>query len=173
KPRPEMIPAGDLWKLPEDHLDIIDTAVTELATGNGGSGVVFTRLRIGEKDQPVVGEMGIERHVEQPALALREDLWHALERLGLLAILAHDAKAPWPRGHEHAPIRKKCQPPGMLKPVGNGLDLDRALLRVDYALCSAGRLRHHRQCRACPWERSEEQAPTRQTGSNCHALVAQ
>ena len=83
KPRPEMIPAGDLWKLPEDHLDIIDAAVTELATGNGGSGVVFTRLRIGEIDQPVVGEKGIERHVEQPALALREDLWHALERLGL------------------------------------------------------------------------------------------
>ena len=69
--------------MPEDHLDIIDAAVTELATGNGGSGVVFTRLRIGEIDQPVVGEMGIERHVEQPALALREDLWHAPEPLGL------------------------------------------------------------------------------------------
>jgi len=47
KPRPEMIPAGDLWKLPEDYLDIVDAAVTRLAAGNGGSGVIFPWLRIG------------------------------------------------------------------------------------------------------------------------------
>src|SRR5262249_34175174 len=145
-----MIPAGDLWKLPEDHLDIIDAAVTELAAGNGGSGAIFAWLCIGEIDQSVVGEMRIERHVEQPALALREDLWHTFERLRLCAVLAHHAKSAWPLGHQHAPVREKGEPPGMLEPVSNGLDLDRTLLGVDHALCGESGLRHYRQCRACP-----------------------
>src|SRR5262249_46500955 len=145
-----MIPTGNLWKLPEDHLDIVDAAVTELTAGNCGSRVIFAWLRIGQIDQSVVGEMRIERHIEQPALALCENLWHTLERLRLCAVLGHDTKPPRPLGHEHAPIRKKGEPPGMLEPVGNSLDLDRAFLRVDHALCGESGLRHCHQCRACP-----------------------
>src|SRR5262245_41524610 len=161
-----MIPARDLWVLTEDHLDIVDAAVAEFAAHNRGTRPIFARLRIGEIDETVVGEMGIERHVEKTALALGENSRHAFERFRLRAVLRDDVEPPGPFGHEHATVWQKSDAPGVIEPVRNRLDLDRALLRVDHVLIGMRELRHQHQGHACQQERGAKQANERWPHSN-------
>src|SRR3954470_2861861 len=126
-----MVPAVDLRVLPEDDLHIVDAAVAELAPGDCRSGAILARLGIGEIDELVFGKVGIESHVEQPALAFGEDLWHALEWLRFGAVFGHDANPAGSLGDQHAPIWQEDEAPGAVEPAGNRLDLDRPLLRVD------------------------------------------
>src|SRR4029079_14813974 len=168
-----MIPARDLWVLTEDHLDIVDAAVAELAARNRGSRAIFATLRKGEIDETVVGETGIERHIKKTTLSLSKKRRHAFKRFRLRAVLGDDAEPPGPFGHEHAAVWQKSDAPGVIEPVRHRLDLDRALLRVDHVFIGMRELRHQHQNGACQQERGAKQANERRLHSNWFPLVRQ
>ena len=76
-----MVGAVNLGLLAEDDLDIIEAPFCELAARHCGSGVAVTPLGVGEIDEAIAGEAGIEFDIEQATLALPEHLGHALKRL--------------------------------------------------------------------------------------------
>jgi hypothetical protein len=91
----------------------------------------------------------IECHVQQAALALGDDLGHALERFGYLAVLGDDAKPAGSLGHEHAPVGQEGKAPRVLKSIGEGLHLERALRGIDLSLLGerVARQEHQRRHR--------------------------
>ena len=137
KPRAEMVAAADLGLLPEDDLDILETPVAELAARDRGSCAVFAGLRIGEIDEVVLGESGIERHIEKAALAVCDYLGHACDGLGDDAVLGDDPQASGLLRDEHAAIGQKGKTPGLIETVRHRLDLDLSLLGVDRAILAA------------------------------------
>ena len=57
---------------------------------------ILARLREGQEDQPSLRETGMERDVEQPALADGSDLRQACDRLRELSVATDGAQAPPP-----------------------------------------------------------------------------
>ena len=92
-----MIAAVDFRILPEDHLHVVEAVRAELAARDRGAGFAgIARLRIGKIDEAVLGEVRIERHVEQAALTLGDHLRHAIQRLRHLAVFVDDAQPSRP-----------------------------------------------------------------------------
>ena len=56
------------------HLEALDRSSAQRPRAERGRGAALRpRLGVGEVDEAVLGEVRVERDVEQPALALRED----------------------------------------------------------------------------------------------------
>jgi hypothetical protein len=126
QPRAEMSGAVDLRLLAEDHLHRFQRAhvVIEPAPRHGGAVAAFSSLREGEIDEPVRREVGIERHVEQPALVAHVDLRHAGDRVGKRARGRDVAQVARPLGHQHVAIGQEGDGPRIEQPVGESLDMD-------------------------------------------------
>jgi hypothetical protein len=137
KPRAEMVAATDLGLLPEDDLDIFEAPVAELPARDRGSCGVFAGLRLGEIDEAVLGESGIERHIEKAALTVCDYFGHAFDGLGDDAVFGHNPQASALLRDEHAAIGKKGKTPGLIETLRHRLDLDLSLLGVDRAILAA------------------------------------
>ena len=105
----------------QGHVDlfhVLQARPREPAAGDRRGGVVIVvGARVGEVNQAVVGEVRVERHVEQPALAVVPHLRHAGHRLGVEHAVGHDAEPAGAFGHQHPPVRQEGEAPGMLQPV--------------------------------------------------------
>jgi hypothetical protein len=145
--RAEMDAAAHFRLLPEDHLRAIEGGrrVVEAAARHRRRGAALARLGEGEVDEAARGEIGRKGDVEQPALALRQDARHAFERLRDRAVRCDDPQAPGALCHEHAPVRQEGETPGVLEPVGDGLDQDLGLVGLEARLRRRGRERGDRQ----------------------------
>jgi hypothetical protein len=70
----------------------------------------------------------MKRDIVEPALAMHGDARQSLDRLRLeLAIFDH-AKAPGLLGHEHAPVGKERERPGLLQAFHHAHDAKRVLI---------------------------------------------
>ena len=67
----------DLRHLPEDHLDILEAAVAELSARHRRRGAALSWLRIGEINEAVRLEVGVDGNVEQSPLPCDNDFGHA------------------------------------------------------------------------------------------------
>ena len=113
----------------EDHLEVLQPAVAENGPRDAGAVAAIALGRIGQVDQPVRRELGIERDVEQPALAAGVNRRHALDRRGNQLPLAHDAQATGSLRDEDARVRQKRHAPRVLEPADHRDQLERRLLR--------------------------------------------
>ena len=101
-----------------DLLDILQARADEPAAGDrGGRIVIVVGARIGEVDQAVLREAGVQRHVEQPALAIVPHLGHARDRLGHEPAVRDDAEPAGALRHQHPPVGQEGEAPGVLQPV--------------------------------------------------------
>ena len=127
---PEVIPAVHLRLLLVDHADVLEASLAEPPARHGRSGdAAGSRLRVGEVDRAVLGKAGVDRDVEQAALAPRRHVRHAGDGVGHAAVSLDVAQPPRTLGHEHAAVRQERQPPGMLEPSGDGFGPDDAVGR--------------------------------------------
>ena len=140
-----MIGSVDFGVLAEDNLDIVETVGAELAPCHRRPRAAVSGLGIGDIDEPVRCEVGIELDVEQPALAFGENLRHALERFRYRPVLGNDAKPSGSLGHQHAIVWQESETPRVFETVRNRLNLDRARFGVDRRVLGDARLRHQHQ----------------------------
>src|SRR5690606_3221325 len=121
--------------LPEDHGEVLDRVVLEAAPAERGRRAFAARLRERQVHEAVVREVRIERDVEQAALAFGEDVWDAFDRVRQL-LAVEDPQLAGPLGDEQPAVRQERHSPGMVQPVRETLDVDRAALRLERAwLC--------------------------------------
>ena len=78
--RAEVIRRADQRLGDEDHLQVVEPALTELGAGDASAVAALALGRVGQIDQPVGGESRVEGDIEQTALATRVDLGHARNR---------------------------------------------------------------------------------------------
>ena len=112
-----MVAAPDLRLLAEDHLDAVEAALAEFPARHRGSGAALARLGIGEINEAVRFEVGVDGHIEQSALPYGNDLRHAGEWLGELAVLRHEAQRPERSVTSILPSGRKASPQGCDNPV--------------------------------------------------------
>ena len=95
-----------------DLLDILQARADEPAAGDrGGRIVIVVGARIGEVDQAVLREAGVQHHVEQPALAIVPHLGHARDRLGHEPAVRDDAEPAGALRHQHPPVGQEGEDP--------------------------------------------------------------
>ena len=106
----EMSAVGERAVLAEDHLDVGEPGrafVHQLGARQRGARAAVHRIGIAEIDRMVVAIAAVESHIEQPALARREDFRHPGKRRRDFAVLADDANAPRPLRDQQAAIRQE------------------------------------------------------------------
>ena len=79
--RPEMLAPGAFRALPEEDLDVLQLVAGQPATRDLGAHAVCAARRVGEIDDSVLRECGVEGHVHQAALPVHRDLRQAGDRL--------------------------------------------------------------------------------------------
>ncbi len=111
--------------------------------GGGVGPVDRPRLGVGQVDQVVLLEIGVQGDVHQAAQAPRQQLGQAGDRVGIQHAVADDAQAPVPLGDEHVPVRQEGHAPGMVQALGDHRDVDRLLVGLDVPgpIAQRGRLR--------------------------------
>jgi hypothetical protein len=130
--RAEMHAGGAFRLLAEDHLDVLQAIARQPAARDLGPEAGRITAGVGKIDEVVLGEAGMQRDVEQPALADGRDLRQSGNRLRVEpAVLADDAEPPWALGDQHSAVGKKGESPGMVEPLGHAHDADRVLLGLD------------------------------------------
>src|SRR4029077_14009940 len=75
--RTEMVAALHLWLLAEYHLDAVEAALAEFPARHRGGGATLAWFGIGEINEVVRLEVGVDRHIEQSSLPHGNDLRHA------------------------------------------------------------------------------------------------
>ena len=75
-------------------------------------------------DEAVLLEAGIERDVEQSALAADRHLRHALDGRRQRAVTRNDTQPAGALGHQQAAIGQELEAPGMLEAFRERLDLE-------------------------------------------------
>ena len=124
----EVVSSVHLRLLLVDHADVLQASGAESPPRDRGSGgAAGPRLRVGEVDPAVLGEAGIDHHVEQAALASRRHLRHAPEGIGQSTVSSDAAEPPAALGHEHAAVGQEGQPPRMVEPPRDRLGTDDAV----------------------------------------------
>ena len=112
-----------------DHLHVVDARrrriVDELAARHRRV-VLVVLARLGEApvDQVVLRERGIERHVEQAALAAREHRGQSGHRRRQLAVGAEHAQPAGPLGDQHLAARQERHAPRILQAFDDGDDVE-------------------------------------------------
>ena len=102
----------------------------ELRTGHGGGAAAGpARLRIREVDELRGREIGRDGHVEKPALAHDPDGRHVAQWRRQPAVLADEAHAPGPLGHQQPAVRQDGERPRVHQTLGISLHLDDLLGR--------------------------------------------
>ena len=164
----------------EDHLQVLEPAVAERGARDPGAVAAVALGRIGEIDHLVRGEGGIQRDVQQPALAAGVDRRHARDRLGLEHAVPDDAQAAGALGDQDVAVRQERHAPRMLEPAHHGDQLERRLLGGDRPLLGRARLaaaagagddhRDHQGAEPPTARRLAHALPPRRTDSTGHEL---
>ena len=105
--------------LREDLLDVFQRRVVRRQRGRGDRRMVAA-LRgcgIADPEPPALGEVGGDRHVQQPALAARRNLGKAADGIGQRAAGRDDPQPARTLGHQPAAVGKLRHAPGMFQPV--------------------------------------------------------
>jgi hypothetical protein len=128
--RAEVAAAARLRHLAVDDFDVLHSRIFDRARQPAAEhrAAVAPVPAVGEREvhQAVLGEAGMERDVEQAALAVLLDLRQAGDRLrGGLAVAADDAEPSGALGDEHAPVGQEGQAPGILGALGQHHDPER------------------------------------------------
>jgi hypothetical protein len=98
----------------ENVPDIIQrTAFTASACQRRSDLLVFAGLVIGEIDEFVLGELGMQGDIHQPGKLDRKHFRHATNRARVEPATANEAKPAGPLCNENIPIWKKHQAPGV------------------------------------------------------------
>ena len=87
----------------------------------------------------LVGELRIERHVEQPAEAGRQRLRHRPDWRRIEDAVADHAQAAGPLGDEHAAVGHERDAPGVIEPL-DGRDVQAAAARAEIPRAGAQRV---------------------------------
>ena len=121
QPRAIVVVADDdLRQLPEDHLHAVERVAVEQAARHRRARADGAVFGIAPVDPRRGGEIGIDRHVEQAALARlrapRGTPVSGVRQRG--AVGADDAHAPGPLGDQHAAVGQEGQPPGVFEAGG-------------------------------------------------------
>ena len=128
RPRVALVRVGDDKVLDVDECASLEPAPRE----RRGTPAVAVGLGIGEVYEAVVGESGMEGHIQEPAVAVGSDLWHPGDGVRVEHAAAHDAKTTRPLGDQHVAVGKERDGPGMRQPPGHDADADLVLLgRID------------------------------------------
>ncbi len=98
-----------------EFLDGHETLAGERAAGDRGRRATVAGARIGEIDQPVLRELGVQRDVEQPTLAAVAHVGRTGDRLRVEPAIGDDAKATWTLGHEHPSVGQEGETPGVFQ----------------------------------------------------------
>src|SRR3954454_1365766 len=139
--------ARDGRLLPEDHLKAFERCARRVqpTAAGGGRCATLAGLRTGEINKAVLGELWIERDIQEAALVPRIDARHAAKRRRELPVSGHDPQPARPLRHQHAAIRQEGQTPGVVEPARDGLDNDLGLLGLEAlrVLCPGGKGGHY------------------------------
>ena len=73
---------------------------------------------------PVLAKSGASSTSSRPPWPTAATLGAACDGFRQLAVLADDAQASRPLGHQHASVGEELQTPRVLEPLGDALDLD-------------------------------------------------
>ena len=92
QPRSEVMAALHRRLLAEDDLHAGELAALEHAARDRGSVASLAGLRVGQVDEAVLREGGVERHVEQAALPLGLDRRHSGNRRTHLAVALDESQ---------------------------------------------------------------------------------
>ena len=134
-----MAAAATLGQLAENDLDILEAAAGELAAGDFGADAALTAPHVGQVNEVVLRVTGMQRDIEQPALADGGDLRQAGNRLRIqLAVLADDPQPARAFRDQHPAIGQEREAPGMLEPLDQPHDAKSVLFAGD-CLCAGGR----------------------------------
>ncbi len=107
--------------------------------------------------QAILREFGVQRDVEQPALADGGDRGHALDRPRVEpAVGGDDAQSPRALGHQQAAIGEEGEAPRVVEVFGEGDGAETLNFAVEHL--GAGRRREH--CRQHNAARCQQAAPT-------------
>ena len=79
-------------------------------------------LGIGEIDEAIVGKLGMEGDIHQPAIAVGSNRWHAGNGVRFKHSIANDAETPGPLGDQHASVGKERDGPWIREPFGHDAD---------------------------------------------------
>ena len=131
QPAAEMIGSFDLWSLAEDDLQVLERLAVQSAARHGCARAAFAGLRIGQVDKLVGEEVGIERDVEEAALAFGLDLRHTREGLGDRTVRTDNAKRTHAFGHQHPAVGQENHAPRVVQALCNRLDRERTVLGID------------------------------------------
>ena len=84
-----------------------------------GTSAVLDGLGVGEVDQPILGEPGMECDIHQPAIAVGPYAGDTSDRRWIEYAVADDAEPAGPFRDQHRPIREEGDTPRMGEALGN------------------------------------------------------
>ena len=96
------------------------------APGDRGALAAAELLRVGEVEQPVVREAGVQHQVQQAALAYRGDAWQPLDAVAP-AVRANAQQPAAPFGDQQVAVGEEGQRPRMLQSRHHGYHLEAVL----------------------------------------------
>ena len=161
-----------------DHqvLDVTQRVPVQPAPREGGrAAAVVVPLGVGEIDQPVVGEVGVERHVHQAAVAVDPHLRHPGDGTRIELAVAHHAQPAVALDDQHPAARQERDAPGMRQSPGHDADADLVLLGgVDHPGAVAQRPHRHADglfllCVAGRADQEQQKRRQRNRNSDLHA----
>ena len=76
----------------------------------------------------------MQRNIEQTALPVFGDLWNAFDGGGQQFSVFDDAHLAAPLGDQHPTVRKKCEPPRMIKALDDFGCADLVVVGVEHGL---------------------------------------
>ena len=131
----------------EDFLDVVQRVVLETRSQEGSRalGIVRVALGVAQVDQAVGLEVGVHRDFLEAALSLVADRRQGADRIRQQFAVANDPEPSRPLGDEDVAIGQEGDAPRVLEPVGNDLDGEVVLLRLNHL--GAGRRGGDRECR--------------------------
>jgi hypothetical protein len=109
--------------LPPDYLDVVEPAFSEPPACYRGAGSVGTRFAVRQIDEPVLGEVGRERHTEKSALTSCQYCGDAGKRFRKTTVTFDDPQPSGSFRYQHASIRQKRETPRTFKSVGDWYDV--------------------------------------------------
>ena len=119
----------------EDILDVGESGAAVPARApdrrGGMRGFVRAGLRIRKVDQPVLGEVRMQRDVHEAAETHRADLRQRTQRGGIEHAFANHAQAAGALGHEHVAAGDESERPGMIQTFGDYRHVHAAELGIE------------------------------------------
>ena len=126
----EVLGSPCLGQHAEQHLHFCHALALQLPAGHGGSPAARPGCVVRPVDPAVVRVIGVEHHIEQPALSTGDHLGQAFNGLRVqLEVLADQTHSPVSFGHQHPAIGQESHRPRVLQPSHQRDDAEGLLFR--------------------------------------------